>query len=239
LIFTGLGGRSSMASVAAGCAFSNGILSPENGIPLGGGGASASTLPPSATPAALVRELDAAVALGSPSAIVAAVTDALAKSLRCGLGHALPRSYFVQREGASYARRLVHLDPKGRYSVVCMCWAIGQRTPIHNHGNTWCAEGVVQGRVGFTRFEVEATEDPRRFALSVVKHAITEVGYVESETAMDFHALFNSHDTTSVTLHVYGSEIFEATILVPVEGASVDDKAFYAIAETKKLGYDA
>ena len=46
-----------------------------------------------------------------------------------------------------YGRRLLHRDPRGRYTVVVMTWGPGQGTPIHDHANLWCVECVYRGNV--------------------------------------------------------------------------------------------
>src|SRR2546422_9733405 len=44
-----------------------------------------------------------------------------------------------------YARRLLHRDPQGRYSVLVMVWGAGQATPLHDHAGMWCCECVYRG----------------------------------------------------------------------------------------------
>ena len=197
------------------------------------------TLSPSRAIAEFLALLDAAVSLPTALDVVAAVKDALTKCLQAGLEAALPPAFFMPRQGAGYARRLLHNDARGRFSVVCMCWGTGQGTPIHEHGGSWCVEGVVKGRVGFTRYAVVSTSDPRRFTLTAKEHAVCDAGYVETETATDYHALFNAHDETSVTLHVYSAELTEAVIMVPTEGRGAADCAdFDALAERRTLEYN-
>ena len=48
----------------------------------------------------------------------------------------------------TYARRLLHRDPDGRYTVVVMTWGPGQKTALHDHAGIWCVECVVDGRDG-------------------------------------------------------------------------------------------
>jgi predicted metal-dependent enzyme (double-stranded beta helix superfamily) len=211
------------------------------------GGAAATALPLTSTGSSFVSSTSAvlntltnalseAVSLASTQQVVAAVKYALTQSLQSGLGSALPPSFFVPCAGASYARRRLFNDDAARFSIVCMCWFANQRTPIHEHGGSWCVEGVVQGRVGFTRYAVAATDDPRRFSLTATAGRVVEAGYVEVEEATDYHMLFNASEETSVTLHVYGGELTEATVMVPV-GESADDAPFDALAEKRALAY--
>ena len=35
-----------------------------------------------------------------------------------------------------------------------MVWQPGQQTPIHDHGGVWCVEGVYQGHMHITQYDV-------------------------------------------------------------------------------------
>ena len=65
----------------------------------------------------------------------------------------------LQPTVSGYARRLLHLDPSGRYSVVLMVWAEGQGSPLHDHSGRWCVECVYRGSISeqsFTPVEPES-----------------------------------------------------------------------------------
>ena len=36
-----------------------------------------------------------------------------------------------------------------------MTWGPGQGTPVHDHGGLWCVEGVVEGQIAVTRYDVQ------------------------------------------------------------------------------------
>ena len=54
-----------------------------------------------------------------------------------------------------YARRLLYQDPANRYTAVVMTWGPGQGTPVHDHGGLWCVEGVVEGEMAVTQYDVQ------------------------------------------------------------------------------------
>src|SRR3546814_17969340 len=53
-----------------------------------------------------------------------------------------------------YARRELYRSPEHGYSVVAMTWAPGQGTPIHDHCGLWCVEGVWDGELEITQYEL-------------------------------------------------------------------------------------
>ena len=69
--------------------------------------------------------------------------QALQQALRCD-GLPLPAEFFQPRPD-TYARRLLHRDPDGRYTAVVMTWGPGQGTPLHDHGRSAGAFAVVRG----------------------------------------------------------------------------------------------
>jgi 3-mercaptopropionate dioxygenase len=90
----------------------------------------------------LVSRLDRAVEAGDAKAITSAVKADLEHILGTG-ALALP-AHFTQARPESYARRLLHRDPGGRYTAIVMTWGPGQGTAVHDHGGLWCVEGVVR-----------------------------------------------------------------------------------------------
>ncbi len=107
-----------------------------------------------------------------------------------------------------------------------MCWGAGQQTPIHDHNNMWCVEGVVLGRIFFTNYVVEPL--PGAAASAGLFNATPLQTNWAGEGAAgclipptDHHVLGNALPTTSVTLHVYGGEMRETHVYLPdAEAAS-------------------
>lgn len=162
----------------------------------------------------LIARLDAAVAADSPEAITARVKA----DLEDILGHALlslPDRFRVPRSDC-YARRLLHRDPAGRYTAVVMTWGPSQGTPVHDHGGLWCVEGVVEGQMSVTQYDVRPDGDA--FSVSPVGAAfaagVGTAGRLIPPT--DYHVLANADPAgTSVTLHVYGGSLDGCRIFLP------------------------
>ena len=76
----------------------------------------------------LVSRLDRAVEAGPIDAITREVKAALEDLLGRG-AVALPDG-FRQAQADTYARRLLHRDPAGRYTATVMTWGPGQGPPV-------------------------------------------------------------------------------------------------------------
>jgi predicted metal-dependent enzyme (double-stranded beta helix superfamily) len=164
--------------------------------------------------AELIARLDRSVDAGSPRAITAAVKA----DLEDVLGNrmlALPGSFTTPRPDC-YARRLLHRDPQGRYSAIVMTWGPGQGTAVHDHGGLWCVEGVVDGEIAVTQYDVQS--EPDGF------YRVTPIGSLLAGTGSagclipptDHHVLANARPArASVTLHVYGGDLDDCKVFLP------------------------
>ncbi len=178
----------------------------------------------------LVGRLDRSVEAGSPEAITAAVKADL-EYLLGARKLSLPASMVAPRPDA-YARRLLHRDPRGRYSAIVMTWGPGQGTAVHDHGGLWCVEGVVEGEIAVTQYLVQ--QDGDGF------YRVTPIGALLAGTGSagclipptDHHVLANARpERASVTLHVYGGDLDECKVFLPAT-----DDGRYAEA-TKPLAF--
>lgn len=117
-----------------------------------------------------------------------------------------------------YARRLLHMDPAGRYTLLVMIWGKGQGTLLHDHGGLWCVECVYRGRIRVRSYSLENEgEDVLRFhEENTIYAGIGEAGALIPP--YDHHSIENTLDEPSVTLHVYGGELTWCHCFVPVEG---------------------
>jgi predicted metal-dependent enzyme (double-stranded beta helix superfamily) len=165
----------------------------------------------------LIERLRDAVALGDVEAITGRIQDDLAALIGGGLD--LGERFRRPRED-SYARRLFHRDPEGRFSVVVMTWGPGQATPLHDHAQIWCVEGVVEGTLEVARFElVEQDGDGvHRFAA----RGRTSAGVGSSGALIppfEYHTLANASDERlAVTIHVYGGDMDHCSVFEPRPG---------------------
>jgi len=161
----------------------------------------------------LITRLDAAVASGDPETI----TIQVKRDLEDLLGRAaldLPPHFRAARPDC-YARRLLHQDPRGRYTAVVMTWGPGQATPVHDHGGLWCVEGVVEGEMAVTQYDVAPDEDGlfRATPLGTIAAGVGSAGRLIPPT--DYHVLGNARaDRASVTLHIYGGSLDHCKVFV-------------------------
>jgi len=162
----------------------------------------------------LVARLDLAVAAGTVEAITREVKAVLEDVLGHG-GVDLPERFRAPRPD-TYARRLLHRDPEGRYTAIVMTWGPGQGTAVHDHGGLWCVEGVIDGEIAVTQFDVTADGD-RRYrvrARDTLQAGIGDAGRLIPPT--DHHVITNARpDTPSLTLHVYGGDLSECLVFLP------------------------
>ena len=162
----------------------------------------------------LIARLDRSVEAGSPQAVTAAVKADL-EHLLGGRRLTLPES-FMQPLADHYARRLLHRDPRGRYSAIVMTWGPGQGTAVHDHGGLWCVEGVVDGDIAVTQYRVEQESDGY--------YRVTPIGSLLAGTGSagclipptDHHVLANARPSkASVTLHIYGGDLDDCKVFLP------------------------
>lgn len=114
----------------------------------------------------------------------------------------LPDAFAAPSE-EGYRQYLLHCDALERFSVVSFVWRPGQRTPVHDH-LTWGLVGQLRGeeqceefmRVADGGYRCSARHRMRRGDIDRVSPAIGDV-----------HAVSNTSDATSVSIHVYGANI--------------------------------
>ena len=159
-------------------------------------------------------KLDRAVRLGDPAAVAQQVKTALQHTLRCD-GLRLPAHFFDARPD-TYARRLLHRDPDGRYTAVVMTWGPGQGTPLHDHAGIWCVECVVDGEMEVRQYDLRHehggryTFEPQPCIDAVRGSAGCLIPPYE------YHTLSNRRpDGASVTLHIYGGEMTHCHVFQP------------------------
>jgi predicted metal-dependent enzyme (double-stranded beta helix superfamily) len=150
----------------------------------------------------LIDAIDAAVALPDPAATTESLRNALCRLIR-NPEVQLPACVF-EREDDHYARRELYRSERHGYSVVAMTWGPRQGTPVHDHAGQWCVEGVWQGTLEITPFELVETRDGRyRFEPRGTMNA----GPGSAGSLIpphEYHAIQNpSDDATAVSVHIY------------------------------------
>jgi predicted metal-dependent enzyme (double-stranded beta helix superfamily) len=161
----------------------------------------------------LIARIDDAVRLHDPETITQQVKCALQDAIRARTVDLPERFHFVRPDG--YARRLLHRNDDLGYTAVVMTWGPGQQTPLHDHAGIWCVEGVVQGRMDVTQYDlVEEAGAAYRFeAKGCVHAAVGSAGCLIPP--FEYHILANALDEPSITLHVYGGEMTTCHVFEP------------------------
>jgi predicted metal-dependent enzyme (double-stranded beta helix superfamily) len=166
--------------------------------------------------ARLRPRIDRAVGAEDPASIAHQVKDALEEALRDNELQ-LPAGFTVARAD-TYARRLLHRDPQGRYTAVVMTWGPGQRTALHDHAGIWCVECVVDGEMEVVQYDLLAGEvGGYRFeARNRITAGRGTAGCLIPP--FEYHTLANHDpDRPSITLHVYGGEMNHCHVFEPIE----------------------
>lgn len=164
----------------------------------------------------LIDRLREAVLLGD----VAAITERIKSDLESFIpakGLTLPER-FRQARPDRYARRLLYRDPDLGFTALIMTWGPGQRTALHDHAGIWCVEGVVEGNMEVTRYELteEVGDELCRF-VERGKVPATAGAAGALIPPFEHHVLANARpDRASLTLHVYGGEMNHCDIFEPV-----------------------
>jgi len=117
-----------------------------------------------------------------------------------------------------YARRPLHIDPLGRFSIFAMTWGKGQSTPLHDHGGLWVAEVLYRGKVAVTDYtylgELQGLHQFREDETTVAGPGQSSYRVPPDE----HHILANAVETPSVTIHVFGGVLGQCNSYFPVEG---------------------
>ena len=166
----------------------------------------------------LIRRLDEAVAINDDAVRCQNVKQVLIDVV--GRAEDFLDARFLKPAPDRYARRLVHDDPQGRYTVLAMVWGKGQQTPLHDHAGIWCVECVYRGRIRVTSFGVRGG-DPETGVVQFEQEKEVHAGPGEAGALIppfEYHVLANDSDTPSVTIHVYGGTMDHCHIFEPVDG---------------------
>lgn len=171
----------------------------------------------------LIRRLDDAVSARDTDTVCQRVKEALADTI--GGERDIFDPALLRPGRDRYARRLVHKDPEGRYSVVLMVWAPGQRTDLHDHAGRWCVECVHRGSLRVTSFQLTTAPDA-----GILRFREVEAVHVGPGDAgalippFEYHTIENRSQAVAVTTHVYAAELTECNVFLPVDGGYRRDR---------------
>ncbi|MDM5309422.1 cysteine dioxygenase family protein [Peribacillus frigoritolerans] len=132
-----------------------------------------------------------------------------------------------------YSRHPLYCDPEDRFEVIALVWMPGQKTTLHDHDDTWGAEGVVVGQVKVTNYvRLEELSGG-----NIVKLQHTDSIVVKEQKTgkllppADCHILEGVGDKPAITIHVYGKQLRKFRIFTPL-----DEEGLY-LAEEKHVEY--
>ena len=118
-----------------------------------------------------------------------------------------------------YARREIYRSPEHGYSVVAMTWGPGQGTPVHDHCGLWCVEGVWDGELEITQYEL-LEHDADRFRFRAAGGMVAGPGSAGSLIPPhEYHAIRNtSSNDVAVSVHIYKAAMEGCSMFIPQGG---------------------
>ncbi|TDD08178.1 hypothetical protein E1292_11870 [Nonomuraea deserti] len=132
--------------------------------------------------------------------IAARLSDLLAGDYR------LPRK-FTRASDEHHVTYPLYIAPDASWSLACVVWNVGQRTPVHGH-ETWGVAGIYSGAEREFRYVKPAASEQGR-PLTPAGEQVWERGQVTvcCTTDDDVHAVTALGDQPTVGIHVYGGDI--------------------------------
>ncbi|MDG5492851.1 cysteine dioxygenase family protein [Psychroserpens sp. SPM9] len=121
-----------------------------------------------------------------------------------------------------YTRNCIYKD--AHFELILLCWNSNQETTIHGHDGEDCWVYLVEGEME----EVFYAIDNDHNLLEVGAHKILPEQLTFMNDRLGFHKLRNSHQGTSISLHVYAK---------PIERCVSFDETSQQFVE-KKLSFD-
>lgn len=164
----------------------------------------------------LVKQLDWAISLPSDEQSLIATQMVLGTATT--INHGFLPNLFLEPAAASYARRPIHVDPAGRYSLLAMVWAPGQGTALHDHGGLWVVECPYHGQVQVTNYEfLGESEGLSKFRVQGAR--LTGRGEFDFRVPpQEHHVVENTSGKVAVTLHVFSGVLERCSVFEPVDG---------------------
>ena len=165
----------------------------------------------------LIAAIDAAVTAGDDQTVTRSVRNTLCELIR-DRGVRLPDCVYEPITD-HYARRELYRSPQHGYSVVAMTWGPGQGTPVHDHSGLWCVEGVWDGELEITQYEL-LEQDGDRFRFRPAGGMQAGPGSAGSLIPPhEYHTIRNaSADAVAISLHIYKAEMACCAKFVPQSG---------------------
>lgn len=178
----------------------------------------------------LVEALDRAVACDNDEETTDRIRRVLCQFIREGTIR-LP-DIVLDGSPEHYTRRLLHKSDDLGYSIMAMTWGPGQGTPLHDHCGMWCVEGVCEGELEVTQYElVERDDDRYRFeSRGVIQAGTGSAGSLIPPH--EYHTIENADTAeTAVSIHIYSGEMITCNTFEPLGDGWYE-------RSRRELGYD-
>lgn len=164
----------------------------------------------------LIAAVDKAVSAGDVHAITAALRDTMCRLIRDPVVQ-LPDCVHEPIQD-HYARRELYRSPAHGYSIVAMTWGPGQGTPLHDHCGLWCVEGVWDGELEITQYELLETSGERRRFIPAGGMRAGPGSAGSLIPPHEYHTIRNaSDDRVAISLHIYKGPMDRCCTYLPEE----------------------
>lgn len=159
---------------------------------------------------------NAAMRAGKPPKIVAALAAGLEGLLSARLE--LP-DWLLEAGAGGHTRRELYRSREHGYEVVAITWAPGQASMVHDHGDTWGVEAVLQGRLEVLDYRVKAQHRALSELRAAGRHLLQPGAVLSLLPPHDLHQCRNvDEEDTAVSLHIYGKHLQHVKRYTRVEG---------------------
>lgn len=159
---------------------------------------------------------DAAMRAGKPAKIVAALVAGL-EGLLAGVVQ-VP-DWLLQVGMGEASRRALYRSREHGYEVVVITWAPGATSMVHDHGDTWGVEAVLQGRLEVVDYRVKAQHRALSELRMAGRHMLEPGAVLSLLPPHDLHQCRNvAASSPAVSLHVYGKHLQHVKRYTKVDG---------------------
>jgi len=162
-----------------------------------------------------------------------------------------PNDYqkYIHWNEVHYTRNLIFANED--FEMMLICWGKGQASRIHDHGDSHCWAGVVEGELVERLYNYVVCEKgsigtekshptpapcdfcPKVNLYNTNIHTIGDVGYVND--GLGVHSMGATNGVSAISIHIYSPPIRSVKILEPENNQTLTRKpGFYSVDGKKK-----